>query len=134
MQELRVEINCEQDVVTSRYAMRKAAQSMGFSLADETKIAIAASELARNIFLHAGHGSMECREVTGMNRQIGLEMVFEDNGPGIPNVEQAMIAGYSTGVWMGMGLGGSKQLMDEFTIDSRVGEGTTVRILKWIRV
>lgn len=128
-----MDINFEQDIVATRLAVRKAAQSMGFSLVDETKIAIATSELARNIFLYSGRGHMECREVTGPDLRIGLEMVFEDNGPGIPDVDQAMMPGYSTGGGLGMGLIGSKRLMDEFTIDSRMGVGTIVRIIKWKR-
>ena len=131
MTEWRMEINSEQDIITTRMAVRKAAHRMGFSLADETKAAIAMSELARNILLHAGRGFMECREVLGPDQKVGLEMVFEDNGPGIPDIERAMLPGYSTGGGLGMGLSGSRRLMDEFTIESRAGVGTIVRIIKW---
>ena len=131
MKELRLEINCEQDIVAVRLAVRKAARSVGLSLADETKSAIAASELAQNIFLYSGRGFMECREVTGSDLRIGIEMVFEDNGPGIADVDQAMMPGFSSNGRLGMGLIGSKRLMDEFYIESCIGAGTIIRILKF---
>ena len=131
MIEWRMEINNEKDIITARTAVRKAAHRMGLSMSDETKIAIVTSELARNIFLHAGRGFVECREMKGPEERVGLEMVFEDNGPGIPDVELAMQPGYSTVGRLGIGLPGSRRFVDEFSIESRAGRGTIVRTIIW---
>ncbi|MZP30297.1 anti-sigma regulatory factor [Heliobacterium undosum] len=130
----RVEIATEPDIVLCRQVARQAAIRLGFSLIDQTRITTAVSELARNTFLYAGRGTMECREVSGegKGREKGLEFVFRDQGPGIADVELAMTVGYTSGGGLGLGLSGARRLMDEFTIDSRIGQGTVVQIIKWL--
>jgi serine/threonine-protein kinase RsbT len=118
------------DVVVVRQAVRAAAAALGFSLVDQTKIVTAASELARNTFEHGGGGTARIEVVTlGVRR--GLRLTFEDKGPGIPDLTLALKDGYTTGGGMGLGLSGSKRLVNEFDIASKVGEGTRVTITKW---
>ena len=105
---------------------------MGFGLVDHTKLITAASELARNIALYAGTGSITVEELAGVGRN-GLRLVFEDRGPGIPDIGQAMQDGYSTGKGMGLGLPGAKRLAHEFSIDSAPGVGTRVVFVLWRR-
>ena len=125
-------IESENDIVSARGIVRNAAAALGFGLTDVTRIVTAASELTRNIYVHAKSGVMRWRSVNwGLN--VGLELIFEDHGPGIPDLAKAMEAGYSTGHGLGMGLPGSKRLTDEMTISSEVGKGTTVVIRKWLR-
>ena len=118
------------DVVKIRQAVREWAVSCGFSLVDQTKIVTAASELARNVLVHGGGGSARL-EILQESPRRGLRLVFEDQGPGIPDTELALRDGYTTGVGLGLGLGGSKRLVNEFEIVSRPGEGTRVTITKW---
>ncbi|MTV49438.1 anti-sigma regulatory factor [Heliobacillus mobilis] len=127
----RVDIQREPDVVLARQAARRAAIEMGYSLVDQTRITTAVSELARNIFLYAGRGWMEYRHVARSDRK-GLEFLFQDEGPGIADIDLAMTVGYTSGGGLGMGLSGSQRLMNEFEIQSRLGEGTTIRIVKWL--
>ncbi|KAB8321268.1 anti-sigma regulatory factor [Tolypothrix campylonemoides VB511288] len=123
-------IQCSQDVVLVRQAVRQFAVKLGFSLVDQTKIVTAASELARNTLDYGGGGTVKLEALqNGMRR--GLRLVFEDSGPGIPDIELALKDGYTTGNGLGMGLSGAKRLMNEFNIVSRVGEGTCVTITKW---
>jgi serine/threonine-protein kinase RsbT len=118
------------DVVVVRQAVRAAAAALGFSLVDQTKIVTAASELARNTFEHGGGGTARIEVVTlGVRR--GLRLTFEDKGPGIPDLTLALKDGYTTGGGMGLGLSGSKRLVNEFDIARKVGEGTRVTITKW---
>jgi serine/threonine-protein kinase RsbT len=125
-------IESENDIVSARRIVRNAAAALGFGLTDVTRIVTAASELTRNIYLYAKSGVMRWRPVnTGPDA--GLELTFEDHGPGIADLGKAMEAGYSTGRGLGMGLPGSKRLTDEMTISSEVGKGTTVVITKWNR-
>lgn len=119
-----------QDVVAVRQVAREWAVSLGFSLIDQTKIVTAASELARNTVLYGGGGKVRLEALNDGDRR-GLRLTFEDRGPGIPNVEQAMKDGFSTGTGLGLGLGGAKRLSSEFDIQSRVGEGTRVTITRW---
>ena len=105
---------------------------MGFSAIDKTKFVTAASELARNTFVHGGGGSMELTELN-VNGRPGLRAVFRDSGAGIPNIDQALTDGYSTAKSLGLGLGGAKRLVNEFSIESEVGVGTTVSITQWKR-
>ncbi|MBM7865847.1 anti-sigma regulatory factor [Heliobacterium gestii] len=130
----RVEITTEPDIVLARQLARKAAIGLGFSLIDQTRITTAVSELARNTFLYAGRGTMECWEVAGegKGKRKGLQFIFHDQGPGIADVELAMTVGFTSGSGLGLGLSGARRLMDEFSIDSRVGQGTVVRITKWL--
>lgn len=125
-------IGSEGDIVTARRLVRNAATTLGFGITDVTRIVTAASELTRNIYHYAGAGVMRWRSLAG-NSRVGLELTFEDNGPGIPDVAEAMEPGFSTSKGLGLGLPGAKRLMDEMTIQSEVGKGTTVQIRKWLR-
>ena len=120
----------ENDVVLVRQAVRKWAAELGFSLVDQTKIVTAASELARNALVHGGGGTVLLGALNAGTRR-GLRLTFEDQGPGIPDIQQALRDGYTTGVGLGLGLGGSKRLVNEFVIVSRAGEGTRVTVTKW---
>ena len=127
-----VRIDDESHIVTVRKTVRDATTHLGFGLTDITRIVTAASELARNVFHYAGTGIMRWRELDEDTR-IGIELTFEDHGPGIANVEQAMQEGYSTSGGLGMGLPGTKRLMDEMEIRSKNGQGTTITVRKWRR-
>jgi serine/threonine-protein kinase RsbT len=123
-------IATSEDVVTVRQAVRQRAVELGFNLVDQTKIVTAASELARNTLQYGGGGTLRIEEVIEGTRR-GLRLVFEDNGPGISNIELAMKDGYTTGSGLGLGLSGAKRLSNEFDIHSRPGEGTRVTIVRW---
>ncbi len=123
-------IETESDILTARKRIREAASALGFNLTDVTRIVTAASELRRNIFHYAGSGIMRWHQV-GRDGRTGLELIFEDRGPGIADIDQAMEMGFSTGRGLGMGLPGAKRLMDEMTIESTPGVGTIVRVRKW---
>jgi len=125
-------IESESDVVGARRIVRDAAIQLGFSQTDVTRIVTAASELARNTFKYAGGGVMRCRGVENGSRS-GLELQFEDHGPGIPDVSLAMENGYSTSGGLGLGLPGAKRLMDEMEIESQPGTLTVVTVRKWLR-
>lgn len=125
-------ITSEYDIVMARKVVRDAATTLGFGITDVTRIVTAASELTRNIYHYAKSGVMHWRALNP-DARVGLELTFEDSGPGIPDVEKAMEIGFSTGKGMGLGLPGSKRLMDEMTIESTVGKGTTVVVRKWLR-
>ncbi len=122
----------ESHIVTVRKTIREASTSLGFGLTDVTRIVTAGSELARNIFHYAGNGVMRWNVVETVDR-IGIQLVFEDHGPGIANIEQAMEPGYTTSGGLGMGLPGTRRLMDEMEIQSQVGIGTKVTVRKWRR-
>jgi serine/threonine-protein kinase RsbT len=123
-------ISTPEDVVAVRQVVRQRAVELGFNLVDQTKIVTAASELARNTLQYGGGGTLRIEEVLQGSKR-GLRLVFEDNGPGIPNVELAMKDGYTTGNGLGLGLSGARRLSNEFVIDSRPGEGTRVTIVRW---
>jgi len=125
-------IATEGDIVTARRLVREAAVAIGFGFVDVTRIVTAASELTRNIYHYAGSGVMRWNVVSDGGRE-GLELVFEDHGPGIADVDKAMEPGFSTGKGLGLGLPGARRLMDEMTIKSKVGVGTTVRVQKWVK-
>jgi serine/threonine-protein kinase RsbT len=125
-----VRIHSESDIVETRRTVRTAATQLGFGLTDVTRIVTAASELARNVFRYAGSGIMRWQALDTAGR-IGIELTFEDRGPGITDIEQAMESGYTSGGGLGMGLPGAKRLMDEFEIASEVGKGTIVTAKKW---
>ncbi len=125
-----VPIHRESDIVLVRRAAREAAGSIGFGLTDQTRIVTASSELARNIFKYAGSGLMRWSRVERPG-QLGIELQFVDQGPGIPDVSLALQEGYSTGDGLGMGLPGAKRLMDEMEIRSAAGQGVTVILKKW---
>ena len=111
--------------------MREAAERAGFSHIDQVRLVTAASELARNIRLYAERGIVEITRVKNDNRR-GLRIKFEDRGPGIDDIKLAMTDGYTTSRGLGKGLPGSRRLVDDFEIESMPGEGTTVKITKWI--
>jgi serine/threonine-protein kinase RsbT len=128
--EIRIAIASDGDVVTAREKGRELGQRLNLSATDLTLLATAISEIARNITAYAGHGSIAIHLVEEEGRQ-GVEVVAEDGGPGIPDVPAALSDGFSTGRGLGLGLPGARRLMDDFEIDSRVGEGTRVRMVKW---
>ena len=123
-------VRIEQDVVLARQAVRQAAVASGLRLVDQTKLVTAASELARNTVIYGGGGQMEW-ELLDEGLRRGVRLVFSDQGPGIANVEQALTDGWSSGTGMGLGLSGSRRLVDEFELDSAPGKGTRVSIIKW---
>jgi serine/threonine-protein kinase RsbT len=126
----KVDIRSSDDVVRVRQAARTLALGAGLSLVDQTKIITAASELARNTLDYGGGGSVlaELVEVAGRR---GLRLTFEDQGPGIADIEVALKDGFTSGKGMGLGLGGAKRLSNEFSIHSKPGEGTKVVIARW---
>ena len=126
-----VVIKSSEDVILARQVAREMARKLGFGLADQTRITTAVSELSRKIYLYAGTGRVVVRAMSGGVRK-GMEVVAEDRGPGIPDIEMAMQDGYSTSRGLGQGLPGTKRLMDEFEIKSGAGAGTTVTIRKWL--
>ncbi len=125
-----LEIRASEDIVAVRQAVRKKAVSMGFGLVDQTKIVTASSELARNALDYAGGGVLNLEHIENGIRT-GLKLVFEDQGPGIANIDLAMTDGYSTGAGLGLGLGGAKRLSNEFEIHSKPGEGTRISVVRW---
>jgi serine/threonine-protein kinase RsbT len=128
--EIRVAINSDQDIVLARQKGRALASEFGFAAGDATLIATAISELARNIVSYARKGEIVLQVINGVNRQ-GLSIIASDNGPGIPDIRQALRDGFSTSGSLGMGLPGVRRLMDEFEITSQPGRGTTVAVKKW---
>ena len=134
MQELkqdRLNIKVPNDIVLARKEVRTWAIEAGFSLLDQTKVITAASELARNTLDYGGGGEMEIVLLEGELARKGLKLVFEDKGPGIANVELALTDGFTSGGGLGMGLSGSKRLMNEFSLETEPGKGTRVTIIKW---
>ncbi len=118
------------DVVLARQKVRQWATELRFSLVDQTKLVTAASELARNALDH-GKGGIMVMECLTNGSKAGLRLIFEDQGPGIPDIEQALKDGYTSGSGMGLGLGGSKRLVNEFSIESQVDKGTRVTVIRW---
>jgi serine/threonine-protein kinase RsbT len=133
--EERVPIRDEQGIVAARQRARETARRLGFGLVDQSRIATAVSELARNVVRYAtqGQGEVLVRELPAGGRPAGIEVVVRDEGPGIADVELALREGYTSGTGLGLGLPGAKRLMDEMTIDSAPGRGTTVTVRKWRR-
>jgi len=123
-------VRSDEDVVRARQSTRQLAVELGFSLVDQTKIVTAASELARNTVIH-GRGGMLRLEALNDGPRRGLRLTFRDEGPGIPDVDQALRDGFTTGTGLGLGLGGARRLMSEFTISTRPGHGTTVVAVRW---
>jgi serine/threonine-protein kinase RsbT len=126
-------IDREDDVVTVRRKVRTLAQERGFDSFASAAVTTAASELARNVWTHARSGEALIEELVNDANRIGLRMVFRDHGPGISDVARVLAGGYSTVRSLGLGLSGSKRLVDEFSLDSVVGQGTTVTVVKWAR-
>jgi serine/threonine-protein kinase RsbT len=125
-------IESEGDLVMARRAIRDAATALGFGITDVTRIVTAASELTRNIYQYAGGGVVRWQTLSVEGR-VGIELTFVDKGPGIPDLTKAMESGFTTGKGLGLGLPGAKRLMDEMTIESEIGKGTTVQVRKWLR-
>ncbi|GAB2790295.1 anti-sigma regulatory factor [Dyella kyungheensis] len=123
-------LRSEQDVVLGRQAVRKLALECGLRLVDQTKLVTAVSELARNAVIYGGGGDMDWAIVEEGARK-GVQLVFRDNGPGIPDIKQAMTDGWTSGNGLGLGLAGAKRLVDQFDIQSAPGQGTRVTITKW---
>ena len=131
--EIRVAIRTDADVVTARQEARTMGAGLGFSSTDLTLLATAISEIARNITTYAGEGEVALRVLNDRGGRNGIEVVASDNGPGIADVELAMQDGYTTGNGLGLGLPGTRRLVDEFDIDTTPGVGTKVRLVKWTR-
>lgn len=132
--EQHVPLQAESDIVTARQRAREFARGLGFGVVDQSRIATAVSELSRNVIRYANGqpGEVLIRRLTAA-RGAGIEIVVSDAGPGIPDVERAMREGFTTGGGLGMGLPGTKRLMDELRIETGPGQGTTVTIRKWRR-
>ena len=126
----RLPLLIDEDVVKVRHVVRKICGELGFSLVDSTKIITAASELGRNTLIHGGGGEMLAETVEN-GVQYGIRLTFSDKGPGIADLELAMKDGYTSKNGMGLGLSGSKRLMNEFSIKSKPGEGTEVVVIRW---
>lgn len=123
-------VRSEHDIVLSRQKVRQLAVGVGLRLIDQTKLVTAASELARNTVFYGGGGDMHWEVLTqGLRR--GVRLRFADQGPGIPDLEQALTDGWSSGKGMGLGLSGSRRLVDQFELDSAAGQGTRITITKW---
>ena len=125
-------LRSDEDVVALRKHVRERAVAIALSLVDQTKLVTAASELARNTLKYGGGGTVYL-DALGDGFRKGVGLIFVDDGPGIPDLELALRDGYTTGGGLGLGLGGSRRLVDEFDIDSRPGEGTAVSVVKWKR-
>lgn len=123
-------LRSEQDIVLARQVVRRLTQEMGFSLVDQTKMVTAASELARNALVYGRGGEMRWEKINGVERR-GLKLRFADEGPGIPDLDLALTDGWTSGSGLGMGLSGAKRLVNEFDIDTKVGGGTRVTIVRW---
>jgi serine/threonine-protein kinase RsbT len=126
----RLPLRNEQDIVLARQMVRKLSQEAAFSLVDQTKMVTAASELARNALVHGGGGELVW-EVLREGEKKGVRLAFVDSGPGIANMDLAMMDGWTSGNGLGMGLSGAKRLVNEFDIESQVGAGTRVTITRW---
>jgi serine/threonine-protein kinase RsbT len=125
-------LRTDEDVVGLRRHVRERAVAIGLSLVDQTKLITAASELARNTIKYGGGGAVHVDKLTDGLRK-GVSLVFVDSGPGIVDLALALRDGYTTGAGLGLGLGGSKRLVDEFDVDTRPGEGTAIAVVKWKR-
>jgi serine/threonine-protein kinase RsbT len=126
----RLDIRSSDDVVRARQLVRTMAIEAGLSLVDQTKIITAASELARNTLDYGGGGFVLVEAIEATGRR-GVRLSFEDKGPGIPDIEVALKDGYTSGKGMGLGLGGARRLSNEFSIQSKPGEGTKIVIARW---
>ena len=135
MEDERLLIAGEDDIVRCRSRAREIAKAIGFGMVDQSRIATAVSELTRNVVRYAteSRGEMTLRALNSDRGMTGLEIVVADKGPGIPDIQEALQEGFSSGAGMGMGLPGTRRLMDEMLIESAPGKGTMVTIRKWRR-
>ena len=127
----RLPLRTEHDIVMARQHVRKVAQELRFSLVDQTKIVTAASELARNALVYGGGGDMDW-EVVENGAKRGLKLAFVDQGPGIPDLDLALKDGWTSGGGLGLGLSGTRRLVNDFELDSAPGRGTRVVITRWV--
>jgi len=130
--DVSVAIEREADIVSARQKGRELASALGFSSTDQTIIALAISEITRNIISYARRGDVTMSRVENSGRR-GIRIVARDQGPGIADIELAMRDGYSSARSLGVGLPGTKRVMDEFDLASTVGQGTTITMTKWLR-
>jgi serine/threonine-protein kinase RsbT len=122
----------EQDIVAARGEVRTLAAALGFRALDQTRLATVASELARNVIKYARRGRMIAQPTRSPHGREGLRLIFEDQGPGIPDIGAAMTDGFTTNKGLGKGLPGSKRLVDEFDIQSEMGRGTRITVVRWL--
>lgn len=120
----------DEDLITVRHAVRAATVEVGFGLVDQTRVVTAASELARNAYIHGGGGTVTIEFPRQAGRR-GIRLIVHDDGPGIPDVEVALTDGFTTGAGLGHGLGGARRLMHEFEVRTEAGKGTTIRATRW---
>ncbi|MDQ3651942.1 MAG: ATP-binding protein [Acidobacteriota bacterium] len=131
MESKSIALETEHDIAVARHEVRVLAVGLGFRLVDQTRLATVASELARNIIKYARRGRMVAQPTQNPAGRNGLRLIFEDSGPGIPDINAAMRDGFTTGGGLGKGLPGSKRLVDEFEIESAPGHGTRVTVARW---
>ena len=132
MQSRSIALETEHDIAVARGEVRSLAAGIGFRIIDQTRLATVTSELARNVVKYAKRGRMIAQPLDAAQGRAGLRLIFEDTGPGIPDVNAAMRDGFSTGRGLGKGLPGSKRLVDVFEIESTVGVGTRVTVVRWL--
>ena len=132
MQSRSIALESEHDIIIARGEVRAIAARLGFRLLDQTRLATVTSELARNVVKYALRGRMIAQPLDPAQGRGGLRLIFEDSGPGIPDIAAAMRDGFSTGRGLGKGLPGSKRLVDVFEIESEVGRGTRVTVVRWL--
>ncbi len=132
MQSRSIALESEHDIIIARSEVRALAAGLGFRLIDQTRLVTVTSELARNVVKYARRGRMIAQPLDATQPRAGLRLIFEDSGPGIPDVTAAMRDGFSTGRGLGKGLPGSKRLVDVFEIESTVGVGTRVTVVRWL--
>ena len=132
MQSRSIALESEHDIIIARSEVRALAAGLGFRLIDQTRLVTVTSELARNVVKYARRGRMIAQPLDAVQGRPGLRLIFEDSGPGIPDINAAMRDGFSTGRGLGKGLPGSKRLVDVFEIESTVGVGTRVTVVRWL--
>ncbi len=127
-----IALESEHDIIIARSEVRALAVGLGFRPIDQTRLVTVTSELARNVVKYARRGRMIAQPMDGAEGRAGIRLIFEDEGPGIPDIAAAMRDGFSTGRGLGKGLPGSKRLVDVFEIESEVGHGTRVTVVRWL--
>jgi serine/threonine-protein kinase RsbT len=132
LQSRSIALESEHDIIIARSEVRSLAVGLGFRLIDQTRLVTVSSELARNIVKYARRGRMIAQPLDAAEGRAGIRLIFEDEGPGIPDIAAAMRDGFSTGRGLGKGLPGSKRLVDVFEIESEVGRGTRVTVVRWL--
>jgi serine/threonine-protein kinase RsbT len=132
LQSRSIALESEHDIIIARSEVRALAAKLGFRLIDQTRLVTVTSELARNIIKYASRGRMLTQPLDSTQARAGLRLIFEDSGPGIPDIKAAMRDGFSTGRGLGKGLPGSKRLVDLFELESTVGVGTRVTVVRWL--